>query len=132
MTAMRACVLLACAVKEPTTTTLCRFPTPCRAVLLQVESGAQGAPSALQPQPSDGTMPGWVAVATRECVLLPLRCAPSAVQQAFVAAVAAMPDNELVSQTGGRRGVGVRSGLARAGGCASGGARRRIPPQGWQ
>ena len=38
---------------------------------------------------------GWVGAATRDCVLLPLRRAPSETQQAFVAAVAAMPDHQL-------------------------------------
>lgn len=48
--------------------------------------------------------------ATRECVLGPLRSAPAAEQQAFVTAVAAMPDSELDFRWGGGGGGGTGVG----------------------
>ncbi|GIM07213.1 hypothetical protein Vretimale_11419, partial [Volvox reticuliferus] len=58
-------------------------------------SGTLGSISCDRPGQSENNLRVWVVAAMRECLLGPLRSAPRDVQQAFVTAVAAMPDNEL-------------------------------------
>ncbi|EFJ52249.1 hypothetical protein VOLCADRAFT_87230 [Volvox carteri f. nagariensis] len=58
------------------------------------EGGGAGS-SLYEMTMADNSLRVWVVAAMRECLLGPLRSAPREVQQAFVTAVAAMPDNEL-------------------------------------